>query len=103
MRTTCAGVREGNCVEHPPCFASPPTRYEVPFRLALKSGAVDYSTCLVGTACGYHHEEWEERLAISELRCLHTVHSMMCYVLFLGVSGQQRFLLQLSTGKSGRQ
>ncbi|CAK9035707.1 Chanoclavine-I dehydrogenase easD (ChaDH) (Ergot alkaloid synthesis protein A) [Durusdinium trenchii] len=59
--------------------------YEVPFRLALKSGAVDYSTCLVGTACGYHHEEWEERLAISELRCLHTVHSMMCYVLFLGV------------------
>ncbi|CAK9069218.1 unnamed protein product [Durusdinium trenchii] len=60
-------------------------QYEVPFRLALKSGAVDYSTCLVGTACGYHHEEWEERLAISELRCLHTVHSMMCYVLFLGV------------------
>ena len=61
-------------------------RYDLPFRLALKSGAVDSNTCLIGTAHGYFHEEWQDQLAINELRCLHTVHQILCYVLFLGVA-----------------
>lgn len=60
-------------------------QYDLPFRLALKSGAVDSNTCLIGTAHGYYHEEWQDQLAINQLRCLHTVHQILCYVLFLGV------------------
>ena len=76
-----------------PCFVITPhaksvrfARYDLPFRLALKSGAVDSNTCLIGTAHGYYHEEWQDQLAINQLRCLHTVHQILCYVLFLGVA-----------------
>eukprot|EP00434_Breviolum_minutum_P002806 symbB.v1.2.002466.t1/scaffold99.1/size346285/22 len=60
-------------------------QYDLPFRLALKSGAVDSSTCLIGTAHGYHREEWQDQLAVWQLRVLHTVHLVLSYVLFLGV------------------
>lgn len=64
-------------------------RYDLPFRLALKSGAVDSSTCLIGTAHGYHREEWQDQLAVWQLRVLHTVHLVLSYVLFLGVAHLQ--------------
>ena len=64
-------------------------RYDLPFRLALKSGAVDSSTCLIGTAHGYHREEWQDQLAVWQLRVLHTVHLVLSYVLFLGAAHLQ--------------
>lgn len=64
-------------------------RYELPFRLALKSGAVDSSTCLVGTCHGYKQVEWQDALAIPQLRCLYRAHMAICYALFLGAPWPQ--------------
>eukprot|EP00438_Fugacium_kawagutii_P012185 Skav205401 [mRNA] locus=scaffold1642:362375:363952:+ [translate_table: standard] len=60
-------------------------QYDLPFRLASKSGAIDSNTCLIGTAHGYYREEWQDQLEIHQLRCLHMVHQILCYVLYLGV------------------
>ncbi|CAJ1329440.1 unnamed protein product, partial [Effrenium voratum] len=60
-------------------------QYDVPFRLAEKSGAINSGTCLVGSVHGYYHHAWKDQLDLSQLRCLHVVHQALCYGLFLVV------------------
>ncbi|CAE7297882.1 PDF1B [Symbiodinium natans] len=60
-------------------------QYDAPFRLADKSNAVSSGTLLVGSAHGYHQEEWQDQLDIDQLRCIYMYLLFLCYVVFLGV------------------